>query len=116
MVDQAYNSLAATTRVFESATQACGGKLTCVTAQDRVEATALDGFAASVRSAGLVGQPAADATALANDASGAGTSLDQLATATTAAQYESDFASSTLQQQFNSLDSDYQKLVHDLGG
>jgi Domain of unknown function (DUF4389) len=113
-VEQAYNHATTSTQGFESATQACGGQLSCVTAQDRKEAATLSTFAQAVRSTDLVGQAANDATTLANDASAAARSFSTLATATSAAQYESDVASTHLQQQLNSIDGDYQKLVRDV--
>jgi hypothetical protein len=108
-VGQAYDTLAASATRFESAVQACS-QLSCVTALDRKEAGDLRTFAASVRSAGLVGQPATDASRLAGDASDAATSLDHLATDTSVSKYESDYAASPLQRQLNALDSDYTAL------
>lgn len=115
-VGEAYNKLTSSTAKFESASQACSGQLTCVTGQDRKEAGNLLTFAHTVKSAGLQGQPGTDASKLASDADGSAASLETLATATTVAQYQSDVTTTGIQQQLNSVDSDYQKLIHDLTG
>jgi hypothetical protein len=115
-IGEAYNKLNSSTVKFENATRACSGQLTCVTSQDRKEAGYLRTFADSVRSTGLQGQPGTDANKLVSDADGSAASLDTLATATTVSQYESDFSTTGLTQQLNSVDSDYQKLIHDLSG
>jgi hypothetical protein len=112
-VGAAYDQLTGSSTKFESAVQACG-QLSCVTAQDHKEATALRTFARAVSSAGASGAAATDAAALASDANGAAQSLDKLATATSVAQYQSEAAGSALQQQLNSLDTDYTNLVNDL--
>jgi len=109
----AYNELGTSSQKFESAVQACG-QLSCVTAQDQKEARALQTFASAVSSAGVSGSAAGDASTLVNDANGAAQSLDNLAAATSVAQYQSEVSGSPLQQQLNSLDSDYQKLVSEL--
>jgi hypothetical protein len=113
VVGAAYSQLGSTSRDFESAVQACGD-LSCVTAQDQKEATALRAFASSVSSAGATGSAAADANTLIDDANGAAQSLDKLAASTSVAQYQSEVSGSPLQQQLNSLDSDYTKLINDL--
>jgi hypothetical protein len=114
IIGQAYSQATSSTQAFSQAVQACG-QLSCVTAQVQKEATALQTFASSVRSAGLVGQPGADASKLASDAASAAQALDQLATATSVAQYQSDVVSSGVQQKLTSIDSDYRKLVKDMG-
>jgi Domain of unknown function (DUF4389) len=113
-VEQAYTQLAGSVTSFESAAEACT-KLSCLTAQDRKVGAALGTFAAAVRSAGLSGRPGADAQRLANDATGARASLAQLARATTVSEYESANASLPLARQLNDLDTEYNKLVQDLG-
>jgi hypothetical protein len=113
VVGAAYSQLGSTSTDFESAVQACGD-LSCVTAQDQKEATALRAFASSVSSAGITGSAAADANTLISDANGAAQSLDKLAASTSVAQYQSEVSGSPLRQQLNSLDSDYTKLVNDL--
>jgi Domain of unknown function (DUF4389) len=113
-IGAAYDKLTSSTVGFENATQACGGKLACVTSQDRKEAGYLQTFAGAVRSAGLQGQPATDASKLITDADRSAQSLDTLATATSVSQYESDFSTTGLQQQLNNVDSDYRKLIQDL--
>jgi hypothetical protein len=113
LVGVAYNQLGSSSTKFESAVQACG-QLSCVTAQDQKEATALRAFASSVSSAGVTGSAAADASSLINDANGAAQSLDKLAASTSVAQYQSEVSATGLQQQLNSLDSDYATLVNDL--
>jgi len=115
-IQQAYNGLASSTVKFETAAQACGGQLTCVTAQDRKEAGYLQTFAGAVRAADLQGQPAADANSLISDADGSAQSLLKLATATTVAQYESALSTTGIEQQLSSVDSDYQRLIHDMTG
>jgi Domain of unknown function (DUF4389) len=113
-IGAAYDKLTSSTIGFENATQACGGKLACVTSQDRKEAGYVQTFAGAVRSAGLHGQPATDASTLIRDADRSAQSLDTLATATSVSQYESDFSTTGLQQQLNNVDSDYRKLIQDL--
>ena len=113
-VNEAYSQATSSTRAFSQAVQACG-ELSCVTAQVQKEATTLQTLASSVRSAGMVGQPGADASKLASDATSAAQALDQLATATTVSQYQSDVARTGVEQKLNSIDSDYRKLVRDMG-
>jgi hypothetical protein len=113
-VEGAYNQLASSVTNFESATVACT-RLSCLTAQDRLVATALGSFAAEVRSAGIGGPSGSDARRLANDAAGARTSIDRLAGATTVSEYESIYVSLPLRRQLTDLNSDYDKVIHDLG-
>jgi Domain of unknown function (DUF4389) len=113
VIGASYQQLSSSSKSFESAVQACG-QLSCVTAQDHKEATALRAFASAVSSAGVSGSAAADAGSLVNDANGAAQSLDKLAAATSVAQYRSEASGSPLQQQLNSLDADYTKLINDL--
>ncbi|HYK68918.1 MAG TPA: DUF4389 domain-containing protein [Streptosporangiaceae bacterium] len=113
VIEVAYGQLSSSSTTFESAVRACG-QLSCVTAEDHKEATALRAFASSVSSAHIAGSAAADASTLTNDATGAAQSLDKLAASTSVAQYQSQVSGSPLQQQLNSLDSDYTRLVTDL--
>ena len=114
-VGEAYNKLTSSTTNFEAAAQACS-VISCETAQDRKEAGYLQAFASAVRSAGVHGQAATDASKLISDANASAESLDHLATATSVAQYQTDVAASALQQQLDSVDADYLKVVHDLAG
>jgi hypothetical protein len=113
LIGSAYNKVASSSTKFENAVQACGS-LSCVTAQDSNEATALRAFASAVSSAGVTGSASADANRLVNDANAAAQSLDKLAASTTVAQYQSEVSATGLQQQLNSLDADYTKLINDL--
>jgi len=113
LIGEAYNKVASSSTNFEKAVQACGS-LSCVTAQDSDEATALRAFASSVSSARVTGPASADANRLENDANAAAQSLDKLAASTTVAQYQSEVSATGLQQQLNSLDADYTKLIKDL--
>lgn len=114
LVGQAYSQATSSTQNFSQAVQACR-QLSCVTAQDQKEAATLRTLARSIRSAGLVGQPAADASKLASDSTTAAQALDQLATATTVSQYQSDVTNSGIEQKLVSIDSDYRQLVKDVG-
>jgi hypothetical protein len=112
-VAASYERLNTSSQDFATAVQACG-QLSCVTAADRKEATALHAFASAVSSAGLSGSAAADANTLITDVNGAAQSLDKLAASTSVAQYQSAASGSSLQQQLNSLEADYTKLINDL--
>jgi hypothetical protein len=112
-IGTAYDQLTSGSTKFETAVQACA-QLSCVTAQDHKEATALRTFANAVSAAGASGSAGAEAALLANDANGAAQSLDKLAGATSVAQYQSEASGSALQQQLNGLDADYTKLLSDL--
>ncbi len=113
LVTAAYSQLSSESTTFESAVQACS-QLSCVTAQDQKEATALRVFASSVSSAGVTGSAAAAAGALVTDANGAAQSLDTLAASITVTEYQSVVSGSPLQHQLNSLDTDYRQLADDL--
>jgi Domain of unknown function (DUF4389) len=112
-IGTAYDQLTTSSTNFESAVQACA-QLSCVTAQDHKEATALRTFANAVSAAGATGSAGADAALLTNDATSAAQSLDKLAGATSVAQYQSEASGSALQQQLNGLDTDYTRLINDL--
>jgi hypothetical protein len=114
-IEQANNVVGTTLSSFPAKVSACGQQLTCVTQLDRGAGQALEAFASSVRSAGVSGSAAGEASTLASDASTAGQALLQLGSATSVGQYESVVSSSNLQQDLQQVGADYVKLIRDLG-
>ena len=114
-IEHANSVVGTTLSSFPSSVAACNQQLTCVTQLDRGAGQALEGFASSVRAAGVSGSAAADASTLASDANIAGRDLLQIGSATSAAQYQSIAAGSNLQQDLQRVGIDYLKLTKDLG-
>jgi hypothetical protein len=114
-IEQANTVLGRTLSPFPSSVTACGNSLTCVTQLDRGAGHAFETFANSVRSAGVSGSAAADASTLASDSDTAGQALLQLGSATSGGQYESIANSGKLQRDVQQVGADYLKLTRELG-
>jgi len=115
-VQQANTALTKGSQGIPTAIRACNGQLACVTGLIRKEAGYLETFDSQIQGLSLTGQAATDAATLVSDDKAAVADLNQLAAATSNAQYLNIASSSTLQQDLNSASADYSKLVRDLGG
>jgi hypothetical protein len=113
-VEQANNALTRSSGNIPAALQACSGQLSCVTALLRKETKALETFNSEIKAISMSSPAAGAAARLLSDNSAAVRDLNQLASATSNAQYLSIASTSSLQQDLSNATADYGTLVKDL--
>ena len=113
-VGTSYNTLTTNLTSWENATKACNGNLTCVTGQDVKAAGYLTSFHHQLTGIPMPPDSVAAATRLDQDTTKAVAGFTQLSKVTTAAQYNSVFASTGLETTLNNFDTDYTALVNAL--
>jgi hypothetical protein len=113
-VTTSHATLDRTISAWETATVDCSHKLTCVTKQDGKAARAFGLFADQIGQPPVPSAAAADQNRLVGVARTLEQDFTSLGKAKTVAEYQATFASTGLQQELNSFDTDYQALVDKL--
>jgi hypothetical protein len=113
-VQSAADTLNSRMTTWESATQACNHRMSCVTPLDTKAAKYFSDFAGALQSISFPGSASAVAARLISDSTKAAADLNLLSQTTTAVQYESVYTNSGLQATLIAFDTDHQALLNAL--
>lgn len=113
-MNSSYGTLQSELSKWESATNACNQKLSCVTGTDTTAANDFSKFASQLQATAIPGSATAASDQLYSDATKAAQDFTQLSQSTSIEQYQSTVTSTGVQQTLNQFDQDFNSLMSKL--